>query len=141
MTIHPTNQWFNGGPVAIASAFLGDRSWLTLDSCQSGHADMPPHAPIPWWNCRRGWEPVELMYSAGSRPGEHARPGVDNEAHYENRYDNGEPSLPYWNASDVRTGSWQSVSLPNAGWEQDIPRISLTYIITITLRSSQVRPV
>lgn len=34
MTIHPTNQWFNGGPVATASAFLGDREWLTLH--QSG---------------------------------------------------------------------------------------------------------
>ena len=34
MTIHPTNQWFTGGPIAIASAFLGNRDWLTFDSCQ-----------------------------------------------------------------------------------------------------------
>lgn len=34
ITIHPTNQWFNGGPIAIASAFLGDREWLTFDTCQ-----------------------------------------------------------------------------------------------------------
>jgi hypothetical protein len=105
MTIHPTNQWFSGGPLALASAFLGSRAWLTLDSCQSGHADFPPNAPIPWWNARRGWEPVELMYAAGGRP------VVDNEPHYENRYDNGNSAYKWWNASDVRTGSWQAVSL------------------------------
>lgn len=34
ITIHPTNQWFNGGPLALASAMLGDRDWLTFDSSQ-----------------------------------------------------------------------------------------------------------
>jgi len=38
-----------------------------------------------------------------------ARPAIDNEAHYENRYDNGKVAYPYWNASDVRIGSWQAV--------------------------------
>ncbi|KAJ5094077.1 hypothetical protein N7456_009938 [Penicillium angulare] len=109
MTIHPTNQWFTGGPVAVASAFFGDRQWLTLDTSQSGHADFPPNPPIPWWNCRRGWEPIELMYAAGSKAGSRTRPVIDNEAHYENRYDNGNSIYPYWNASDVRTGSWQAV--------------------------------
>ncbi|KAH8658160.1 hypothetical protein BX600DRAFT_482605 [Xylariales sp. PMI_506] len=115
MTIHPTNQWFTGGPIAIASAFFGDRQWLTMDSSQSGHADFPPNPPIPWWNCRRGWEPIEHMYAAGSQPGAHNRPAIDNEAHYENRYDNGNSAYPYWNASDVRVGSWQSVFSGAAG--------------------------
>jgi hypothetical protein len=105
ITTHCTNQWFEGGPIALASAFFGDRAWLTMDSSQSGHSDYPPNPPIPWWNAARGFEPVELMYSANK-----ARPAVDNEAHYENRYDNGKAGKPVWNASDVRTGSWQAVS-------------------------------
>ncbi|KAF7359842.1 putative glycohydrolase domain DUF4038 [Mycena venus] len=115
LTIHPTNQWFSGGPLALASAFLGDRSWLTLDACQSGHADFPPNPPIPWWNARRGWEPVEQMYAAGAQDGAHVRPVLDNEPHYENRYSNGNNAHPWWNASDVRTGSWQAVFSGAAG--------------------------
>lgn len=116
ITIHPTNQWFSGGPVALASAFLGDRSWLTFDASQSGHADYPPNPPIPWWNCRRGWEPVELMYAAGEKEGtrNRRRPVLDNEPHYENRYNNGKSANAYWNASDIRVGSWQTVSLGSA---------------------------
>ncbi|KAF5385712.1 hypothetical protein D9757_005508 [Collybiopsis confluens] len=109
LTIHPTNQWFNPGPPALASAFFGNSTWLTLDTSQSGHADFPPNPPIPWWNARRGWEPVERMWASGGRP------AVDNEAHYEGRYDNGNSALPPWNASDVRTGSWQAVFSGAAG--------------------------
>ena len=110
MTIHPTNQWFSGGPIALASAFMGDRDWLAFDTSQSGHADIMPNPPIPWWNARRGWEPVELMWKIGeSKPGK-KRPALDNEAHYEARYNNGNKSYFYWNASDVRVGSWQAVS-------------------------------
>ncbi|KAF9893683.1 hypothetical protein FE257_009851 [Aspergillus nanangensis] len=115
MTIHPTNQWFTGGPVAVASAFFGNRQWLTLDASQSGHADFPPNPPIPWWNCRRGWEPVELMYATGSKSKARTRPVIDNEAHYENRYNNGKSLYSYWNASDVRVGSWQAVFAGAAG--------------------------
>lgn len=53
---------------------------------------------------------MELMYAAGSVPGGRARPVIDNEAHYENRYNNGNSSEAFWNASDVRIGSWQAVS-------------------------------
>ncbi|KAL1624262.1 hypothetical protein SLS56_007964 [Neofusicoccum ribis] len=86
MTIHPTNQWFAGGPVALASAFFAGRDWLTFDACQSGHADFPPNPPIPWWNARRGWEPVERMYAAGEVAGGRTQPVLDNEAHYEGRH-------------------------------------------------------
>lgn len=110
ITIHPTNQWFEDGPVALSSAFLGDRSWLTFDASQSGHADYAPNPPIPWWNCRRGWEPVELMYSGRFSKGEKSRPALDNEPHYENRYNNAKSTNAYWNASDVRVGAWQTVS-------------------------------
>ncbi|KAH9885641.1 hypothetical protein F4778DRAFT_759991 [Xylariomycetidae sp. FL2044] len=115
MTIHPTNQWFNGGPIALASSLMGDRLWLTLDSSQSGHADYPPNPPIPWWNCRRGWETVERMYAVGETEPGIQRPVLDNEPHYENRYDNGKSGLPYWNASDIRIGSWQAVFSGAAG--------------------------
>ncbi|KAI8624279.1 putative glycohydrolase domain DUF4038 [Xylariaceae sp. FL1651] len=48
ITIHCTNQWFQGGPIAIAShQVTGNRTWLTFDSSQSGHADFPPNPPIP----------------------------------------------------------------------------------------------
>lgn len=104
ITTHCTNQWFNGGPIALASAFFGNRKWLTFDSSQSGHASYPPNPPIPWWNAKRGWEPVELMYKTVPN-----RPVLDNEAHYEGRYDNGKPANPFWNASDVRTGTYQAV--------------------------------
>ena len=50
------------------------------------------------------------MYAAGSVPGGRVRPVIDNEAHYENRYNNGNGSKASWNASDVRIGSWQAVS-------------------------------
>lgn len=106
ITLHPTNQWFSGTPVAVASAFADDRDWLTFDACQSGHADYAPNPPIPWWNARRGYEPVAIMY-ANSK----ARPVLDNEAHYEHRYDNGKAAKPYWNDTDVRRGSFQAVSL------------------------------
>ncbi|KAL3457583.1 hypothetical protein BJX64DRAFT_268582 [Aspergillus heterothallicus] len=115
MTIHPTNQWFSGGPLALAHSFFGDREWLTLDASQSGHADFPPNPPIPWWNCRRGWEPVELMYAAGSKRGARVRPVIDNEPHYENRYNNGNNTKFDWKASDVRVGSWQAVFSGAAG--------------------------
>jgi hypothetical protein len=106
ITTHSTNQWFESGPIALASAFFGDRPWLTFDACQSGHASYPPNPPIPWWNAIRGYEPIDLMYRA-----EKIRPVLDNEAHYENRYDNGKPANPYWNASDIRTGTYQAVSI------------------------------
>jgi hypothetical protein len=85
ITIHPTNQWFSGGPIATASAFFDDRDWLTFDACQSGHADYAPNPPIPWWNARRGYEPVQIMYGKSGK----IRPVLDNEAHYEARYDIG----------------------------------------------------
>ncbi|KAF3931032.1 hypothetical protein ABW20_dc0103511 [Dactylellina cionopaga] len=115
MTIHPTNQWFADTPVALASSFFDKEDWLTLDSSQSGHADFPPNPPIPWWNARRGWEPVELMWAKGETAKGKKRPAIDNEPHYENRYDNGNPAYPFWNASDVRTGSWQAVFCGAAG--------------------------
>ncbi|KAL4739908.1 hypothetical protein BDV11DRAFT_204771 [Aspergillus similis] len=96
LTIHPTNQWFGGGPLALASA-------------QSGHTDYAPNPPIPWWNCRRGWETVERMYATGGRP------VIDNEPHYENRYIDGKSANVVWNASDVRIGSWQAVFSGAAG--------------------------
>lgn len=106
ITIHPTNQWFSGTPIATASANYGDRDWLTLDACQSGHADYPPNPPIPWWNARRGYEPIEIMYNNQDK----IRPVLDNEPHYENRFNNGKPDRPAWNASDIRKGSFQAVS-------------------------------
>lgn len=106
ITMHPTNQWFEPGPLALASAFFGDRDWLTFDTSQSGHSDFPPNPPIPWWNARRGYEPVELMYQQTRWK---TRPVLDNEPHYEHRFNNARPGLPYWNASDVRIGSYQAV--------------------------------
>ncbi|KAH6660660.1 hypothetical protein BKA67DRAFT_530748 [Truncatella angustata] len=128
ITIHPTNQWFTNGPIALASAFLGDRSWLTFDASQSGHADYAPNPPIPWWNCRRGWEAVELMYAAGETSEGVERPALDNEPHYENRYNNGKSGNAYWNASDVRVGSWQSVLSGAAGVTYGANNVMQMYI-------------
>lgn len=105
ITGHPTNQWFTGCPLAVSSDMFPQSQWLTFDACQSGHADYPPNPPIPWWNARRGWEPIEYMYNQPQ-----ARPVLDNEAHYENRFNNGKPGRPAWNASDIRRGSYQAVS-------------------------------
>lgn len=123
ITTHCTNQWFEQAPIALASSYFGDRSWLTFDSSQSGHASYSPNPPIPWWNAVRGYEPVELMYAA--KP---ARPVLDNEAHYENRYDNGKPINPYWNASDVRTGSYQAVFSGAAGVTYGADNVMQFYI-------------
>jgi len=108
---HSQNQWFNGGPLALASSYFGDDSkygWLTFDSSQSGHTDYPPNPPIPWWNCRRGWEPAQLMYAVGETIKGRKRPALDNEPHYEWRFNNAKGPV-YWNASDVRIGAWQTV--------------------------------
>ncbi|KAF4632564.1 hypothetical protein G7Y89_g5555 [Cudoniella acicularis] len=123
ITTHSTNQWFEGGPIALASAFFGNKQWLTFDSSQSGHSNYAPNAPIPWWNAAKGYEPVELMYA--TKP---ARPALDNEAHYENRYINGKPINPYWNASDVRTGSYQAVFSGAAGLTYGADNVMQFYI-------------
>ncbi|KAK6064877.1 hypothetical protein SCUP515_11513 [Seiridium cupressi] len=128
ITIHPTNQWFTGGPIALASAFLGDRSWLTFDASQSGHSDYAPNPPIPWWNCRRGWETVELMYAQGETTAGTKRPALDNEPHYENRYINGKSVNAYWNASDIRIGSWQTVLSGAAGVTYGADNVMQMYI-------------
>ncbi|KAF2637304.1 hypothetical protein P280DRAFT_458547 [Massarina eburnea CBS 473.64] len=128
ISIHPTNQWFLGGPLALASSFFGDTKWLTFDISQSGHSDFPPNPPIPWWSCRRGWEPAELMWSVGESAPGRKRPAIENEAHYEWRYNNAKRP-EYWNASDVRTGTWQTVFAGMAGltygantvWQMAIP--------------------
>ncbi|KAM0326210.1 hypothetical protein ACHAQA_006807 [Verticillium albo-atrum] len=128
MSIHPTNQWFAGGPVAVASAFFPDEEWLTFDCSQSGHSDFPPNPPIPWWNCRRGWESVELMYAVGeSTPGK-KRPALDMEPHYEGRYNNGKQGQFYWNASDVRIGAWQAAFSGAAGIAYGSDNVMQIYI-------------
>ncbi|KAF2014171.1 hypothetical protein BU24DRAFT_481590 [Aaosphaeria arxii CBS 175.79] len=127
ITIHCTNQWFEGGPLALASSFFGHRSWLTFDTSQSGHSDFPPNPPIPWWNARRGYEPVEIMYKVHQK-----RPILDNEPHYEGRYNNAKQGNAYWNASNVRIGSYQAVFSGASGvtygsdnvWQMYIPGLS-----------------
>lgn len=115
LTMHPRNQWMPDAPVALASANLGDRDYLTFDVAQSGHADTPPNPPIPWWNARRGYETVEVMWdtSVGGR----SRPVLDNEPHYEARWSrkNELADKRPWNASDVRVGSWQTAFSGAAG--------------------------
>lgn len=106
MTIHPTNIWFPGTPTALASSFFDDRDWLTFDACQSGHTDYPPDVPMFWWNARRAYEPISIMYSNPAK----TRPVLDNEGHYEGRYNDGKAATPVvWNASDVRISTFQSV--------------------------------
>lgn len=115
LTMHPRNQWMPDAPVALASANLGDRDYLTFDAAQSGHADTPPNPPIPWWNARRGYETVEIMWNASVTG--RARPVIDNEPHYELRWsrkNDGGDRRP-WNASDVRIGSWQTAFSGAAG--------------------------
>lgn len=115
ITIHPRNQWMPDAPLALASSNFENRDWLTFDAAQSGHADTPPHPPIPWWNARRGYETVELMWQASTsrRP----LPVIDNEPHYERRWsrkDSVNDKRP-WNASDVRIGTWQTAFSGAAG--------------------------
>lgn len=114
LTMHPRNQWMPDAPVALASSNLGDRDYLTFDTAQSGHADIPPHPPIPWWNARRGYETVEEMWKASTNG--RTRPVIDNEPHYELRWSrkDAEDRRP-WNASDVRKGAWQTAFSGAAG--------------------------
>lgn len=114
LTMHPRNQWMPDAPMALASSNLGDRDYLTFDVAQSGHADTPPHPPIPWWNARRGYETVEVMWNASIAG--RSRPVLDNEPHYEARWSrkNEENKLP-WNASEVRVGAWQTAFSGAAG--------------------------
>ncbi len=108
ITIHPTNIWFPGTPTALASSFFDNRDWLTFDACQSGHTDYAPDVPMYWWNARRAYEPISLMYGNTSK----TRPVLDNEGHYEGRYNDGKAATPVvWNASDVRISTFQSVGM------------------------------
>lgn len=115
ITMHARNQWMPDAPIALASANLGDRDYLTLDTAQSGHADTPPNPPIPWWNARRGYETVERMWNASLTSGK-PLPVIDNEPHYERRWSrkNDAVKLP-WNASEVRVGTWQTAFCGAAG--------------------------
>ncbi|KAI8311556.1 hypothetical protein K4K61_012005 [Colletotrichum sp. SAR11_59] len=115
VSMHPTNQWFADGPLALSSSFFGNSSWLGFDTSQSGHSDYPPNAPIPWWSCRRGWEPAELMYAVGETTSDKKRPAIENEPHYEGRWNNAKAHLSVWNASDVRIGNWQTAFTGMAG--------------------------
>jgi hypothetical protein len=108
ITAHLTNQWFDQGPIAIASAFFNDRTWFTFDSSQTGHTNVAPHLHMQWWNAEQPYEAVQAMYRNPT-----TRPIVDNEAHYENRFINGKSgarSKVVWNATSVRIGTIQSVS-------------------------------
>ncbi|KAF2664135.1 hypothetical protein BT63DRAFT_460439 [Microthyrium microscopicum] len=107
ITIHPTNQWFTPGPIAISSAFFDNRPWLTFDASQTGHTNYQPNPPMAWWNAEKPYEAIEAMYK-NPKP----RPLIDNEAHYENRYINGknrDGKNTVWTAKDVRIGNMQSV--------------------------------
>jgi hypothetical protein len=111
ITAHLTNQWFTPGPIAVSSAFFDNRTWLTFDSCQTGHTNVAPNPFIHWWNAEKPFEAVRAMYQ-NLIP----RPIVDNEAHYENRFINGKSGAKtrtVWNATSVRTGNIQSVGDPS----------------------------
>lgn len=110
LSMHGQNQWFRGTVDSISSSNFGDKEWLTFDTVQSGHGDSPPNAPIPWWSCRRAYEPAELMYAVGETREGKKRPALDNEPHYEHRWNNARSYNAVWNASDIRVGNWQTVS-------------------------------
>ncbi|KAI8624264.1 putative collagen-binding domain of a collagenase-domain-containing protein [Xylariaceae sp. FL1651] len=55
-------------------------------------------------------------------------PLVDNEAHYEGRYNNGNPNMTSWTAADVRTGSWQAVLSGGSGFTYGHDMIMQGYV-------------
>ncbi|KAM0280566.1 hypothetical protein ACHAQH_004011 [Verticillium albo-atrum] len=128
ISIHPTNQWFAGGPVAVASSFFPDEEWFTFDTSQSGPSDFSPNHPITSWNRRRGWESVEIMYAVGEITEGKRRPALDMEPHYEARYNNGKQGHLYWNASDVRIGAWQAAFSGAAGIAYGSDNVMQIYI-------------
>lgn len=125
LTYHPTALWLPWSPDALASSFFGDDGWLTLDACQSGHADTPNlvfDPPMHFWNARAPHAPISKMVaqSVGKRP------VLDLEGHCafisinvcgiaanspdEGMYVNLAPgSGAKWNGDDIRSGAWQSV--------------------------------
>lgn len=72
--------------------------------------DFPPDGPIQWWNARQVWELATLIYQTGISIYRGKRSSINNEAHYAGRYDDGRRTNSYWNASEVRTGTSQTVS-------------------------------
>ena len=81
LTYHPTALWLPWSRKATASSFFGDRDWLTLDGCQSGHADFPNlpfHPPLHFWNSRASHEPITEMRNQSP-----VRPVIDLESHCE----------------------------------------------------------
>ncbi|KLT46263.1 hypothetical protein CC85DRAFT_325052 [Cutaneotrichosporon oleaginosum] len=107
LTYHPTALALPGSPVPTASAFFGDRKWLALDACQSGHTDVEEPAfnpPLHFWDARASHVPLAQMWAAGKRP------IIDLEGHYEDMRIGINPSeRPLWNEHDVRAGAWQAV--------------------------------
>jgi hypothetical protein len=71
ITYHPTAVALPDSPAPTASAFFGDRKWLALDSCQSGHTDVAEPAfnpPLQFWDARASHVPLAQMWAAGKRP-------------------------------------------------------------------------
>ncbi|GMK54161.1 hypothetical protein CspeluHIS016_0107470 [Cutaneotrichosporon spelunceum] len=113
LTYHPTALALPGSPPAAASAFFGDRKWLALDACQSGHIDVPEPAcnpPLQFWDARASHIPLTQMWNAGRRP------IIDLEGHYEGMRIGIHPSdKPRWSAHDVRASTWQAVCAGTCG--------------------------
>lgn len=79
ITYHNCPHWLPWSPEARASAFFGDRDWLVLDSCQSGHSDCPTmqyDPPFNKWEARSTHVPISKMWEA-----QPARPVIDLESH------------------------------------------------------------
>ncbi|KAF4930142.1 hypothetical protein CGCVW01_v001088 [Colletotrichum viniferum] len=55
------------------------------------------------------------MYAVGEITSGKKRPAIENEPHYEGRWNNAKAHLSVWNASDVRIGNWQTAFTGMAG--------------------------
>ncbi|KAK4687589.1 hypothetical protein P7C73_g2529, partial [Tremellales sp. Uapishka_1] len=107
LTYHPAALWLHGSPIATSSGFFGDRSWLVLDGCQSGHADLEWGGDLPFesWKAMSSHIPITAMWT--STP---TRPVIDLESHYEGMHNGLIASNPkIWDGDDIRSGAWQSV--------------------------------
>lgn len=131
ITYHPTALALPGSPPHTASGFFGDRKWLTIDGCQSGHADeaKPLFEPgLQFWDARASHVPLKRMWGAGVRPiidlENHCESGTSGMARASRPRANFRGELtadegmrvgirpsdkPYWSEHDVRAGAWQAV--------------------------------
>ncbi|GFZ51157.1 hypothetical protein JCM24511_08915 [Saitozyma sp. JCM 24511] len=122
IAFHPAARWLPDTPKAISSHMFPDSKWLTIDGIQSGHAVRntfvqpkdESYGRLNTFTAQNSVDVVREMYETSGKDGS-LRPVIDLEPHYESTHYSFKPEEPFWKASNIRQGAWQSMFAGAAG--------------------------